>query len=51
MKIAEILIEEQKLKELEEEKRKIENLVKNQRKKILLLKLLERLGGNNDLSL
>lgn len=53
MKIAEILIEEQKLKELEQELDYIKNKVKKQRKKVVLMKLLKRLQTEeiNDLSL
>lgn len=42
-KTAEILIEEQKLEELEQELKNIEILVKKQRKKVLFMRLLERL--------
>ena len=51
MKSIEILKEEQKLNDLQEELNKLEDLVKNQRKKVLLMKLLQRLGAENDLSL
>ena len=48
-KMAEILIEEQKLEELEQELKNIEILVKKQRKKVIFMQLLERLQKEREI--